>query len=166
METQNAQSGEHQGQLAHLAGKYLTFRVDDEEYGVQINKVREIIGVLDVTPVPQTADHVLGVINLRGKVIPVIDLRLKFGMAYRQPDDRTCIVVVEVLGEMGVTLLMGVVVDAVREVINVAAADLEPAPTFGVELDMSYLLGMAKVDGKVKTILDIDKVLGDRHAVL
>jgi len=166
MEKQNAPGGQHQGQLTHLAGKYLTFRVDDEEYGVQINKVREIIGVLDVTPVPQTADHVLGVINLRGKVIPVIDLRLKFGLAYRQPDDRTCIVVVEVLGELGVTLLMGVVVDAVREVVNVAAADLEPAPTFGVELDMSYLLGMAKVDGTVKTILDIDKVLGDRHAVL
>lgn len=166
MSKQIAEGGSVENQLAYLAGKYLTFRIDDEEYGIQINKVREIIGVLDVTPVPQTVDYLLGVINLRGKVIPVVDLRLKFGLEYRQPDDRTCIVVVEVFSEGGAMLLMGVVVDSVREVVNVTAADLEPAPGFGVDLDMSYLLGMAKVDGKVKIILDIDKVLGDRHSML
>jgi purine-binding chemotaxis protein CheW len=138
-------------------GKYLTFSLCDEEYGIGILKIKEIIGMMDFTPVPNTPDFVKGVINLRGKVIPVIDLRLKFGMAEDQYSERTCIIVVEIQGQMG-TILMGVVVDAVSEVINIKADDIEQTPNFGTKLNTEYILGMAKTDDKVRILLDIDKV--------
>ncbi len=139
-------------------GKYLTFSLCDEEYGIGILKIKEIIGMMDFTPVPKTPDFVKGVINLRGKVIPVIDLRLKFGMEEDQYTERTCIIVVEIQGQM-VTILMGIVVDAVSEVINIKADDIEQTPDFGTRLNTEYILGLAKTEDKVRILLDIDKVL-------
>ena len=141
-----------------ISGKYLTFDLAEEEYGLEILRVREIIGMMEITPVPRTPDYVRGVINLRGKVIPVIDLRLKFGLPYKEPDDRTCVIVVEVMSE-GTTVQMGIVVDRVNEVVDVKGAEVEPTPNFGVSLDTTFILGMAKVGNKVKILLDIDRVL-------
>ena len=152
--------------LAAEPGKYLTFRLEGEEYGVRIEKVREIIGMLDITQVPQTAPFLLGVINLRGKVIPVIDLRLKFGLPPREADERTCIIVMEVLLASGSKTLLGMVVDEVSEVLNVRLEDLDPPPSFGVQLETDYILGMAKTAGGVKILLDIDRVLGESKLVV
>jgi purine-binding chemotaxis protein CheW len=147
--------------LADLEGKYLTFALSKEEYGIGILKVREIIGVMPITPVPRTPSYVKGVINLRGKVIPVLDLRLKFGMEEVPYTERTCIIVVEIANAGGSTLLMGVIVDAVSDVLNIKETDMEAAPAFGAKLDTDYILGMAKMGGGVKILLDIDKVLGN-----
>lgn len=141
-------------------GKYLTFSLDGEEYGIGILKIKEIIGMMEITPVPKTPDFVKGVINLRGKVIPVIDLRLRFGMCEDDYTERTCIIVVEVEGQIG-TILMGIVVDAVSEVINIKGEDVEQTPNFGTKLNTEYILGMAKTDSKVRILLDIDKVLNN-----
>lgn len=147
-------------------GKYLTFSLADEEYGIGILKVKEIIGMMSITSVPQTPGFVKGVINLRGKVIPVVDLRLKFGMESTEYTERTCIIVVEVTSNNGYVLI-GIVVDAVSEVLNIREEDIEDTPTFGARLNTGYILGMAKVDGAVKILLDIDKVLSsDEIAVL
>jgi len=140
-------------------GKYLTFSLAGEEYGIGILKVREIIGMMSITPVPQTPEFVKGVINLRGKVIPVIDLRLRFGLDATAYTERTCIIVVEIHGESG-SIPMGIVVDAVSEVLNIRSADIENTPSFGVKLNTDFILGMAKTEGGVKILLDIDKVLG------
>ena len=140
-------------------GKYLTFSLAGEEYGIGILKVREIIGMMSITPVPQTPEFVKGVITLRGKVIPVIDLRLRFGLMARDYTERTCIIVVEIVSDSG-AVPMGIVVDAVSEVLNIREADIENTPTFGVKLNTDFILGMAKTDGGVKILLDIDKVLG------
>jgi len=129
-----------------------------EEYGIGILKIREIIGMMPITTVPQTPGFVKGVINLRGKVIPVIDLRRRFGMDAIDYTERTCIIVVEIEGSAG-TVQIGIVVDAVSEVLNVNAEDVEETPTFGAELNTDYILGMAKMEGGVKILLDIDKVL-------
>ena len=139
-------------------GKYLTFSLSEEEYGIGILKIKEIIGMMEVTSVPKTPDFVKGVINLRGKVIPVIDLRLRFAMKEEAYTERTCIIVVETEGQMG-TILMGIVVDAVSEVMNIKAEDIEQTPNFGTKLSTEYILGMAKTEGKVRILLDIDKVL-------
>ncbi len=139
-------------------GKYLTFALADEEYGIGILKIKEIIGMMPITTVPQTPDFVKGVINLRGKVIPVMDLRLRFGMEAIDYDERTCIIVVEIEGQSG-AVQIGIVVDTVSEVLNVAGKDIEDTPTFGTKLDTEYILGMAKMEGEVKILLDIDKVL-------
>ncbi len=159
-------ASEGRASLLALAGKYLTFQLGGEEYGLEILKVREIIGMLDVTYVPQTEPFVRGVINLRGKVIPVIDLRRKFGLEHREDDDRTCTIVVEVNSASGQRLLMGIVVDQVREVVNVRGEDIEPTPSFGSHMDTEYILGMAKVDSGVKILLAIDRVVGDSQLVL
>lgn len=140
-------------------GKYLTFSLAGEEYGIGILKVKEIIGMMAVTTVPRTPPHVKGVINLRGKVIPVVDLRLKFGMEAMAYTERTCIVVVEI-GDRGRSILIGIVVDSVSEVLNIKSGDIEDTPTFGAKLETDYILGMAKINGGVKILLDIDKVLG------
>lgn len=146
------------------SGKYLTFHLDKEEFGIQVLKVREIMGVQDITVVPQTPDYVRGVINLRGKVIPVVDLRLKFGLAEREYTQRTCIIVVQVeAGEL--SLLMGIIVDGVSEVLTLAAGDIENTPDFGQGVETPYLLGMAKVKDRVKILLDIDQVLSDTCAL-
>ena len=143
---------------SHREGKYLTFILADEEYGIGILKVREIIGIMTVTPVPQTPAFVKGVINLRGKVIPVVDLRLKFGMDPVAYNERTSIIVVEV--QSGADYFrIGLVVDAVSEVVNIKGEDVEDTPTFGTRLDTGYILGMAKLAGRVKILLDIDRVL-------
>ena len=144
---------------ANGGGKYLTFALGREEYGLPVLKVREIIKVMDITHVPQVAAHVLGVINLRGKVIPVIDLRRKFGFDPQAPTDRTCIIVADVALSAS-TVMMGVVVDSVSEVVNVAAGDIEQPPDFGGQRIHDYLLGLAKVKGGVKILLDLDRVLG------
>jgi purine-binding chemotaxis protein CheW len=140
-------------------GKYLTFSLGGEEYGIGILKVREIIGMISVTPVPQMPEFVRGVINLRGKVIPVIDLRLRFAMESIAYTERTCIIVVEIHGDTG-SIPVGIVVDAVSEVLNVRCAEIEDTPKFGAKSDTDFILGMAKKEGGVKILLDIDKVLG------
>jgi len=147
-------------------GKYLTFTLAQEEYGIGILKIKEIIGMLPITSVPQTPEFVKGVVNLRGKVIPVMDLRLRFGMPSIDYSDRTCIIVVEIGGQAG-TILVGIVVDAVSEVLNIKGDDIEKTPTFGTELNTDYILGMAKIEGGVKILLDIDQVLsGDELSLL
>lgn len=140
------------------AGKYLVFHLSREEFGIRVLKVREIMGVLDITAVPQTPVYVKGVINLRGKVIPVVDLRLKFGLPETEYTQRTCIIVVNVEQE-GTSMLMGTVVDGVAEVLNLVPDDIEDTPDFGSGVPTPYLLGMAKIKGKVKILLDIDQVL-------
>lgn len=139
-------------------GKYLTFSLAGEEYGIGILKIKEIIGMLSITTVPQTPDFVKGVINLRGKVIPVIDLRLRFGMEPMEYTDRTCTVVVEIEGTSS-PVLMGIVVDSVSEVLNIKSEEIEDAPSFGTRLNTESILGMAKLEGSVKILLDIDRVL-------
>jgi len=143
-------------------GKYLTFTLGKEEYGIGILKIKEIIGMMAITPVPKTPTYVKGVINLRGKVIPVIDLRLKFGMEEMSYTERTCIIVVEIASRGG-SILIGTVVDAVSEVLNIKGPDIEDTPTFGVKLDTDYILGMAKTNGSVKLLLDIDQILGSEQ---
>jgi purine-binding chemotaxis protein CheW len=139
-------------------GKYLTFTLNGEEYGIGILKVKEIIGMMPITTVPQTPGYVKGVINLRGKVIPVADLRLKFGMDPMDYTERTCIIVVEITGG-GKKIHMGIVVDSVSEVLNIKSGDIEDTPNFGSRLDTGYILGMAKTGGGVKILLDIDRVM-------
>jgi purine-binding chemotaxis protein CheW len=140
------------------AGKYLVFKLGRGEFGIRVLKVREIMGVQDITAVPQTPAHIKGVINLRGKVIPVVDLRLKFGLPEAEYTQRTCIIVVHVQGDANSTL-MGIVVDGVAEVLNLAAGDIEDTPDFGHGVATPYLLGMAKIKGKVKILLEINQVL-------
>lgn len=144
--------------------KYLTFTLEEEEYGIGILKVKEIIGMMKVTSVPRTPDFIKGVINLRGKVIPVVDLRLKFAMGEMPYTDRTCIIVVEIDIDSG-TVLIGIVVDAVSEVLNINKKEIEDAPQFGASLDTDYIYGMAKTEGKVKILLDIDKVLSQEEVI-
>jgi len=139
-------------------GKYLTFALANEEYGLEILKVREIIGYIDVTAVPQTPSHVKGVINLRGQVIPVVDLRAKFGMATTDVTDQTCIIVVEIT-QSGRKFNTGIIVDRVQEVLDIAGQDIEEAPQFGASVDTAFILGMGKIGDKVKILLDIDRVL-------
>ena len=143
-------------------GKYLTFSLAGEEYGLGILKIKEIIGMMPITTVPQTPEFVKGVINLRGKVIPVIDLRLRFGMEKSDYTDRTCIIVVD-LKVRATDILVGVVVDSVSEVLNIKADEIEDTPTFGSKLDTAYILGMAKMEGGVKILLDIDRVLSEEE---
>ncbi len=140
-------------------GKYLTFTLADENYGICILKIKEIIGMMPITSVPQTPRFFKGVINLRGKVIPVVDLRLRFGIDAMAYNDRTCIIVVEKCG-LGSNMVIGIVVDSVSEVLNIKGEDIEDTPTFGTTLDTDYILGMAKMEGAVKILLDIDQVLG------
>jgi len=153
-------------ELAQLAGKYLTFELGNEVYGIEILKVQEIIGMMNVTAVPRTPEFVRGVINLRGKVIPVVDLRIKFGMDSKDDTERTCIIVVQVSkGETSV--IMGVIVDEVSEVLDIAGEQVEPAPTFGTTVNTDFILGMGKIDKKVVMLLDVNRVLGsDDFAML
>jgi len=160
----NGEAGRAAGKPT-LAGKYLTFVLGDEEYGVPVLKAREIIKMMDVTPVPQTPRHVRGVINLRGRVIPVVDLRLKFGLPPREAADRTCIIVVDAELPSG-CVRMGVVVDGVSEVLTLSGGEIEEAPTLGDGASHEELLGLAKVKGTVKILLDLDRVLGRDGLVL
>jgi purine-binding chemotaxis protein CheW len=161
MEATTAQTAEeiHVNELQKaLAGKYLTFALAKEEYGLPVLRVREIIKAMDITVVPQVPAYVRGVINLRGKVIPVIDLRVKFQFEGKQISDRTAIIVVELdLPTTGRTLV-GVLVDAVSEVLSIVADEIEPPPDFGDRVDMTFMRGVAKVRGTVKILLDLDRV--------
>ena len=143
---------------ASLAGKYLTVVLDNEAYGIGVLKVREIIRLQKITPVPQMPGFVKGVINLRGRVIPIIDLRVKFGLK-AEFAERTCIVVVQVKLPSDQVVQMGLIVDSVEEVVTLTAGEIEPTPDFGAKISTEYLLGMAKVKGAVKTLLDIDRVV-------
>jgi purine-binding chemotaxis protein CheW len=141
-----------------LAGKYLTFMLGDEEYGLAILKVQEIIRMQEVTRVPRTPHYVRGVINLRGKVIPVICLRHKFGMDEVEDTVKTCIVVVQVI-KADREIIMGVIIDEVREVLDIAARMIEETPSFGSSIDTEFIQGMGKIGDRVKMLLDIDKIL-------
>jgi len=148
--------------LTELAGKYLTFRLGDEGYGLEILKVQEIMGMMDVTRVPRTPEFVRGVINLRGKVIPVVDLRKKFELEAKEDTERTCIIVMQITrGDGKVT--MGTIVDEVSEVIDVAGEQIDPPPEFGASVDTDFILGMGKVGEKVLMLLDVEKVLSSNE---
>jgi len=154
----NNQAAENAMDMSELAGKYLTFHLGDEGYGLEILKVQEIIGMLEITKIPQTPNHVKGVINLRGKVIPVIDLRLKFGMPEQKLTWKTCIIVVQVQ-KSDTALIIGIVVDEVSEVLNISGGQIEAAPSMGMQANTHFILGMAKTESAVRILLDIDKVL-------
>jgi purine-binding chemotaxis protein CheW len=143
------------------SGKYLTFCLDNEEYGLEILKVREIIGLMPITTVPRTPEYIKGVINLRGKVIPVIDLRLKFNMPEAERTEETCIIVVN-LGQVEV----GIIVDRVSEVRDIDGKDIDDPPSFGTNVDSSFILGMGKSESRVSILLDITKVLGENTTEL
>lgn len=140
--------------------KFLTFFLEDEEYGIEILKVREIIGMMAITPVPRTPKFIRGVINLRGKVIPVVDLRLKFGMPPVEQTEETCVIVVEADG-----VEMGAIVDKVSEVADIASENIEEAPFFGDDVQTDYILGLGKTAGRVTLLLDIDKALETEHVI-
>jgi purine-binding chemotaxis protein CheW len=146
--------------LQDKEGKYLTFALGSEEYGLEILKVREIIGYMEITAVPQTPSYVKGVINLRGQVIPVIDLRTKFGMETAKITEETCIIVVEI-NQSSRKFSTGIVVDHVQEVLDIDGESIESAPQFDSTVNTDFILGMGKVGDTVKILLDIDKVLGN-----
>ncbi len=142
-----------------LAGKYMSFKLAEEEYGLEILKVREIIGLMDITRVPRTKDFIRGVINLRGKVEPVVDLRLKFDMPKIEATDQTVIIVVQ-YSFKGNDFTMGILVDEVLEVLNIEADQIEPPPNFGTgAIDADFILGVGKHDKRVIFLLDIGRVL-------
>jgi purine-binding chemotaxis protein CheW len=141
-----------------LSGKYLTFNLGEEGYGIEILKVQEIIGIQNITRVPRAPDYVKGVINLRGKVIPVIDLRLKFGMPEKEFTRETCIIMVQAATDDGF-LIMGLIVDIVSEVLDIAREQIEPPPSLGTNVDVRFILGLARTGNDVKILLDIDRVL-------
>lgn len=147
------------GRSAGQEGKFLTFSLANEEYGISILKVREIIGMMPIRTVPQTPSFVKGVVNLRGKVIPVVDLRLKFGMEELDYTERTSIIVVDVKGPSETFVRIGIVADFVSEVANIKGEEVEDTPTFGAQLNTEYILGMAKIGKGVKILLDIDRIL-------
>ena len=138
--------------------KYLTFSLAGEEYGVRILKVKEIIGMMPITPLPKTPRFVRGVINLRGKVIPVIDLKVKFGLQEAEPIEKTCIIVMEIQRKKE-AISMGIMVDSVSEVISIKASDIEAASNFGFVEGNDYIQGMAKLNGRVKILLNIENIL-------
>ena len=143
---------------SELEGKYLTFKLKQESYGIGIMTVQEIIGIMKVTRVPKAPPCIRGVVNLRGKVIPVVDLRSRFGMECQDDTERTCIIVLQVAAASG-RLIMGIIVDEVSEVMDVRREQIEPPPSFGTALDTSFLLGMGKIGEKVIMLLDVDRIL-------
>ena len=151
------------GAAAHAgfaAGKFLSFQLSKEEYGIAILKVREIIGMVDITPLPRTPDFVRGVVNLRGRIIPVIDLRRKFGMAPAEFTNETCIVVVDVGRDADTTFRVGCLVDTVSEVLTISAEHFEPTPRCASAAG-DYIAGLAKLKDRVLILLDIDRVISD-----
>jgi purine-binding chemotaxis protein CheW len=146
-----------------FAGKYLTVVLGNETYGIPVLKVREIIRMQKITPVPHMPAFVRGVINLRGRMVPIVDLRLKFGLK-ADFADRTCIIVVQVRVAGGQAVAMGLIVDSVEEVTNLTAADIDPPPNFGAGTALDYLFGIAKTKGQVKMLLDIDRVIAPEAA--
>jgi purine-binding chemotaxis protein CheW len=147
-----------------LSGKYLTFTLGAEEFGLQILKVREIIGYMDITAVPRAPHDVRGVINLRGQVVPIVDMRARFGMEAAEVTDQTCIIVVEVKAGQR-RFHTGIIVDNVCEVLDIDGKDIEPTPQFDGSMDTSFILGMGKIGSAVKILLDIDKVLHTQELI-
>ncbi|MDF1615521.1 chemotaxis protein CheW [Desulfurivibrio dismutans] len=143
-------------------GKFLTFSLDREDYGIDILQVREIIGLMPITGIPQSPDYMRGVVNLRGKVVPVIDLRQKFDLNQGDNTQRTCIIVVEINHGQSKKMVVGLVVDSVSEVLYIKEENIEPPPNLGVANfnDTDHIMGMAKLAGKVKILLNIDYILG------
>jgi len=157
-ELRKEEQTEYRAELAHLAGKYLTFKLAEEEYGLEITKVQEIIGLMPITKVPRVPDYMRGVINLRGRIIPTVDLRAKFGLEQVEDTERTCIIVVEVASSKG-KINVGTIVDQVAEVLDIAPDEIDQAPEFGTNLQTDFILGVGIVKGSVKILLDIDAVL-------
>lgn len=153
--------------ITAMKGKYMTFKLEGEEYGLEILKVRELIRLMDITSVPRTMEFIRGVINLRGKVISVVDLRLKFGMEKLEETDQTVIIVVQYeFKNQAVT--MGILVDEVLEVLNIDSDQIEPTPEFGagaIDIDMEFILGIGKAEKRVILLLDIGKVLTARESM-
>ena len=144
----------------HHAGKFLSFFLKQEEYGIEILKVQEIIGILPITRVPRTPEFVKGVINLRGKIIPVTDLRSKFNMEEREENNETCIIVVQTNG-----LEIGVIVDKVSEVLDISNSEIEDVPSFGTDVSTDYLLGIGNTSGRVRLLLDIERILTPQEVI-
>lgn len=144
--------------MPELAGKYITFELDGEMYGIRLTNIREIIGMTKITAIPRAPEFVLGVINIRGKVLPVIDLRVRFGIAVKEIDDRTPIIVCDV-EEEGTPLRVGVIVDSVSEVLQVRDEDVEEAPSFGLNIDTKFIAGMSKANEQVQTLINIGYVI-------
>ena len=149
-----------QGKAKSAGGKFLTFFLAGEEYGIEILSVHEIIGMMPITCVPGTPDYICGIINLRGKIIPIVDLRRKFGMESKAQTAETCIIVVHVQG-----VEVGTVVDRVSEVLNIDAGEIEPPPSFGKDVNTDYILGIGKSQSKVKILLNIDRVIANEQIV-
>ena len=140
-------------------GQYMTFKLGNEIFAIGVGQVREVLEVSRITRVPTAPAYMRGVVNVRGQATPVVDLRLKFGLAEAATTERTCIVVVQVRLPSGGSTQMGLVVDDVEEVLNITPADIEETPDFGSQIDTRYILGMAKIKGSVKALLDIDRVI-------
>ena len=146
-------------------GKHLTFSLGKETYGIPIQHVQQIIGMMDITEIPRMPKFIKGVTNLRGKIIPILDLRLKFGLPPIDYTDRTCIIIVE-MQVNGIKKWMGVVVDAVSEVLNIQSSEIEPPPQYGTQTENDFLTGMGKVKGKVILLLEMQKVLNQEDLKL
>ena len=144
--------------LKKVEGKYLTFRLGREDYGIEILKVREIVAMMGITPVPMTALHIRGVVNLRGKAIPVVDMRKKFGLPDAAASRETCIITTVLEGKEG-PVLTGLLVDGVNEVVQVAATDVEPVPALGDDMKLDFVTGLSKTKGRVIVLLDVDKAM-------
>lgn len=144
-------------------GKYLTFLLGDEQYGLDILKVQEIIGLMPITRVPKTPDYIRGVINLRGKVNPIVDLRLKFVMEEQEDTRKTCIVVLQLTGEEGAVMPLGIVVDEVAEVVDISAEHLQPPPSFGASVGDDVILGIGRFDERVILLLDVEKMFSEEE---
>ncbi len=150
------------GQASSIAGKYLTFRLAGEIYGLPILKVQEIIRLMKITRVPKAPSFVLGVVNLRGKVIPIINMRLKFGLETVEDTERTCIIVVQV-AHRGQTITLGAVVDEVSEVLNLSAEQISKTPPMGASVDTEFIMGMGRLESNVIMLLDLDKAFSSQE---
>lgn len=150
---------------SNQTAKYLTFGLALEEYGLEILKVQEIIGMMEITCIPKMPPIIRGVINLRGKLVPVIDMREKFLLNHQEDTEKTCIIVVQIF-EKGAPITIGILVDFVSEVLDIPLSNIEPPPSFGSSVDVKFILGMGKITDKVVIILDIDKILTDEDNTL
>lgn len=160
MNTATVLKENHRNNVDKRSGKYLTFFLAGEEYGVEILKVQEIIECMPITPVPLASRYILGVINLRGKIHPVMDIKMKFGMGQAQITEESCIIVINASG-----IMMGMLVDKVSEVVNIDSREIDDAPSFGADINTDYLLGIGKAGGRVSLLLDIEKVIGTADVI-
>lgn len=142
-----------------LGGRYLTFLLGGESFGIEVIRIREIIRMTEITAIPQMPEYVRGVINLRSKIVPIVDLRMKFGLPVPETTERTSIIVTQIRGSMGNLVWVGFIVDDVEEVVNIAPADVEPPPDFGLQVDTGYIRAMAKTKGGVKTLFEVDRII-------